>query len=299
MPGRRTSARPARRRPPDPALRPALDRLYDDFNRAGSALDPVHVVRRYPDPADREVAGLIAAGLAFGRVAGVLASIESVLAPMGGSPAAFVRRFDPRADGAALAGLVHRWASGRDLVAFVWTIGQMLGRAGSIERFFLEGLDAGAADVEAALESFGERARALDVTRAYGRRPVRPGVWFFFPRPSTGSACKRLNLYLRWMVRRDEIDMGVWAGVAPARLVVPLDTHVIRVGRCLGLTRRRTPGWAMAVEITESLRALDPVDPVRYDFSLCHLGMMNACGFHTSRRDRNCPLRGLCHPAAR
>ncbi len=175
-------------------------------------------------------------------MAGVLASIESVLAPMGGSPAAYVRRFDPRADGAALAGLVHRWASGRDLVAFVWTIGQMLGRAGSIERFFLEGLDAGAADVEAALESFGERARALDVTRAYGRRPARPGVWFFFPRPSTGSACKRLNLYLRWMVRRDEIDMGVWAGVAPARLVVPLDTHVIRVGRCLGLTRCRTPG---------------------------------------------------------
>lgn len=299
MPARRSSARRAPRRAPDPALRPALDRLYDDFNRADSAADPVHLVRRYPDPADREVAGFIAAGLAFGRVASVLASIESVLAPMGDSPAAYVRRFDPRRDAAIIGGLVHRWTSGRDLVALVWTLRQMLDRAGSIERFFVAGFDPGAPDVEAALESFAGRARALDVTPAYGRRPARPGVWFFFSRPSTGSACKRLNLYLRWMVRKDEIDMGVWTGVPPSRLVVPLDTHVIRVGRCLGLTRRRTPGWRMAAEITASLRALDPDDPVRYDFSLCHLGMMNACGFHTARRDRHCPLRGLCHPAAR
>jgi uncharacterized protein (TIGR02757 family) len=299
MPARRSFARPVPRRAPDPGLRPALDRLYDEFNRADSAADPVHLVRRYPDPADREVAGFLAAGLAFGRVASVLASIERVLAPMGDSPAAYVRRFDPRRDGAALGGLAHRWATGPDLIALVWTLRQMIDRAGSIERFFLAGLDPGAPDVEAALESFGDRARALDVTAAYGRRPARPGVWFFFSRPSTGSACKRLNLYLRWMVRRDQIDMGVWTGVSPARLVVPLDTHVIRVGRCLRLTRRRTPGWTMAAEITASLRALDPADPVRYDFSLCHLGMMNACGFQTPRRDCQCPLRGLCHPAAR
>ncbi len=299
MPARRPSARPADRRALDPALRPALDRLYDAFNRADSATDPVHLVRRYADPADREVAGFLAAGLAFGRVASMLASIEGVLEPMGDSPAAYVHRFDPRRDGAALAALVHRWATGADLVALVWAVRQMLDRAGSIERFFLAGLQPDATDVGAALESFADRARALDVTRAYGRRPARPGVWFFFSRPSTGSACKRLNLYLRWMVRRDEIDMGLWSGVSPAQLVVPLDTHVIRVGRCLGLTRRRTPGWKMAVEITAALRALDPDDPVRYDFSLCHLGMMNACGYGTPQRDHQCPLRGLCRPAAR
>jgi uncharacterized protein (TIGR02757 family) len=129
--------------------------------------------------------------------------------------------------------------------------------------------------------------------------PPRPGVCYFFPRPSAGSACKRLNLYLRWMVRRDEVDLGVWARVSPGKLIVPLDTHVIRLGRCLRLTRYTSPGWKMAAEITASLRRLDPADPVRFDFALCHLGMMSACGFGRPQRDAHCPLKGLCHPRVR
>jgi hypothetical protein len=99
------------------------------------------------------------------------------------------------------------------------------------------------------------------------------------------------------MVRRDGVDLGVWSKVSPAKLIVPLDTHVIRVGRCLGLTRYISPGWPMAAEITDSLRSLDPADPVKYDFALCHLGMMKACGFGHARGDRMCPLRGYCRPS--
>jgi uncharacterized protein (TIGR02757 family) len=105
-----------------------------------------------------------------------------------------------------------------------------------------------------------------------------------------------LNLFLRWMVRRDALDLGVWSRVTPAQLIVPLDTHVIRVGRCLRLTRYTSPGWPMACDITAALRDLDPVDPVKYDFALCHLGMMNACGFDRAQADTQCPLRRLCHP---
>jgi hypothetical protein len=126
--------------------------------------------------------------------------------------------------------------------------------------------------------------------------PRRPGAHYFFPRPSSGSACKRLNLFLRWMVRRDAVDLGVWTRISPAGLVVPLDTHVIRVGRCLRLTRRLSPGWRMAADITASLRAIDPADPVKYDFSLCHLGMANACGFERRQGDAQCPLAGHCRP---
>jgi uncharacterized protein (TIGR02757 family) len=129
--------------------------------------------------------------------------------------------------------------------------------------------------------------------------PKRPGVCYFFPRPSSGSACKRLNLFLRWMVRRDALDLGVWSQVSAAKLVVPLDTHVIRVGQCLGLTRYTSPGWAMARDITASLRRLDPDDPVKYDYSLCHLGMRNACGFNRPQKDEQCPLRGVCRPRGR
>lgn len=278
-------------------LKRALDRLYREYNRADASTDPVEIVRRYPDPADREVVGFCAAALAFGRVASVMQSIEALLDVLGPSPRAFIRRLDPGRDGPLFAPLVHRWTRGPDLMALIWVLRQMLESAGSVERFFLDGDRPSTPDVGQALESFSTRARAIDVGPAYGTALARPGVAYFFPRPSAGSACKRLNLFLRWMVRRDEVDLGVWSMVSPSRLIVPLDTHVIRVGQCLRLTQYRSPGWRMALEITESLRALDPTDPVKYDFSLCHLGMTNTCGFLRPYRDSRCPLRGLCAPS--
>ena len=187
--------------------------------------------------------------------------------------------------------MVHRWIRGVDVAALLWILRQMLERSGSIEKYFVEGLEPGVEDVGAALDSFSRRAMALDIGSAYGRVPARPGVAYFFPRPSAGSACKRLNLYLRWMVRRDAVDFGVWTAVSPAQLIVPLDTHVIRLGRCLRLTRYTSPGWRMAADITRALRQLDPDDPVRFDFSLCHVGMMGACGFgrHVLDVDGNRP----------
>jgi uncharacterized protein (TIGR02757 family) len=258
----------------------------------------VHIVRRYGAPDDQEVVGFCAAALAFGRVASVLQSIESLLAVMGPHPAAFVRSFDPRAHRARIDPLVHRWIRGRDLVALLLILQRMLCESGSIERFFIAGDDAESPDIGAALDAFSTRALETDLRAAYGRMPARPGVCYFFPRPSAGSACKRLNLFLRWMVRRDAIDLGVWTTVSCARLIIPLDTHVIRLGRCLRLTTYATPGWKMATEITAALRLIDPADPVRYDFSLCHLGMMNACGYDRVQRDRQCPLRGVCRPSA-
>jgi uncharacterized protein (TIGR02757 family) len=284
-------------------LKPALDRLYESFNYPDSATDPIQIVRRWQSPEDREVVALCASALAFGRVSSVLQSIERMLAVMG-QPAEYVRRFAPERDGAAFADLGHRWTRGPDLVALVWIMRQMIDGAGSIESFFLEGYDPEAPDVESALDAFSTRALALELRSAYGKVPRRPGVCYFFPRPSAGSGCKRLNLFLRWMVRRDGLDLGVWSRVSPSKLVVPLDTHVIRVGRCLRLTRYTSPGWPMARDITASLRRLDADDPVKYDFALCHLGMMNACGFNRASLasgppDSQCPLRGLCRPRGR
>ena len=280
-------------------LRVRLESLYRTFDHPDSATDPVHLVRRYRAPEDREIVGFCAAGLAFGRVASVLNSIESLLDVMGPHPAAFVRDFDPAKGRVRLARLVHRWIRGNDLAALIVILQRMLREAGSIERFFLAADDPASPDVGSALDAFSTRALETDVRSAYGRVPKRPGVCYFFPRPSAGSACKRLNLFLRWMVRKDVVDMGVWTHVSPARLIVPLDTHVIRLGQCLRLTSYQSPGWKMAAEITASLRALDPVDPVRYDFSLCHVGMMNACGFNRAQKDSQCPLRGVCRPVSR
>ena len=279
--------------------KPSLDKLYESFNHPESALDPVQIVRRYERVDDREVVAFIAAGLAFGRVASVMASVEAVCTVLGGSPAAAVRAFDPARDGAPLRPLVHRWTRGDDFVALLWILRQLLEADGSLERAFVRGLDPAAEDVEAALESFSGRARAVDLRPAYGRRNRAPGAHYFFSRPSTGSACKRLNLFLRWMARRDGVDPGGWTALPARQLVVPLDTHTIRVGKCLRLTRRASPGWKMAAEITSSLRAFNPDDPVRYDFSLCHLSMMGACGFGTKQGSSQCPLRVCCRPRKR
>jgi uncharacterized protein (TIGR02757 family) len=280
-------------------LRSGLDTLYDEFNAAHAAADPVWFAHRFPAGADREVVAFIAAALAFGRVQSVLNSIEGMLGVMGSSPAAFVREFDPSRDRKRFDHLVHRWTNGPDFAALVWTLHQMLEQSGSIEGFFAAGLPDDAVDVSAGLQSFSTRALAMDLKPIYGRSKPRPGVGYFFSRPSSGGACKRLNLFLRWMVRHDKVDLGVWSKVRSGQLIVPLDTHVIRVGQCLRLTTLKSPGWRMASDITASLREIDPIDPVKFDFSICHLGMMNACGFGKGTGDARCPLKGACHPGKR
>ena len=279
-------------------LRGELDRLHDSYNVPDSAADPVQFVWRYDDARDREVVAAIASGLAFGRLASVLASVERVLALLGPHPAAYLETLDVRAAREALATVVHRWTRGDDLVALLVILRELRSRHGSLEGAFLFGDDPNTEDVSSGLEAFCGAACAVDVREAYGgARRGRLGVQYFFPRPSLGSACKRLNLFARWMVRQDAVDPGGWTGVSRSRLVIPLDTHTIRVGRCLRLTRYTSPGWRMAADITATLRRIDSEDPVRFDFSLCHMSMMGACGWGRKVGNTQCPLRGLCRPA--
>ena len=296
---RRPMPRPSARAAALTTLAPALDRAYDGFNLTHSTRDPIWTVRRFADPADQEVVAFIAAALAFGRVQSVLQTVDAVLGVMGPSPAAFLRAFTP-GDAARFDGLGHRWIRSRDLAALAWQLHQMLRDHGVDRRLLRRGRTPrrrrdgrGGARVVLAPRD-GPRPRG----HLRAARPV-PGVGYFFSRPSSGGACKRLNLFLRWVVRRDAVDLGLWSTVRPAQLIVPLDTHIIRVGRCLGLTRRVSPGWKMAVDITATLRRLAPEDPVRYDFAMCHLGMMGACGFGTTHTNAQCPLHAVCRPKAR
>lgn len=283
-------------------LKGALDRLYDSFNAPGSAFDPVQVVRQYPRVEDREIIGFIASAVAFGRVASVVNSTNAICAVLGDRPARFLEQFDPRTGGKPLLPLVHRWTRGQDFIAMLWILRSFIEEFGSLERAFAAGLRDDDVDVGPAIEAFSDRARGADLRPVYGRggftpSPARPGAYYFFPRPSTGSACKRMNLYLRWMSRTDGVDPGGWTAVPSSKLVIPLDTHIIRVGRCLKLTKYQSPGWKMAADITASLRKLDAADPVKYDFSLCHLGMMGGCRFGESDSGEHaCQLAGVCHP---
>jgi len=170
------------------ALGGRLESLYQQFNQPQSVTDPIQIVRRFERIDDVEVVAFCAAGLAFGRVQSVLNSIEGLLQVMGPSPAAFVRAFTPSRDRKALDHLVHRWTRGIDLAALVWLLRQMIDSHGSIEGFFTAGADPGAETVEAALDSFSQRACALNLEDVYGRSRPRPGVSYFFARPSSGGA---------------------------------------------------------------------------------------------------------------
>ena len=281
-------------------LKVSLDRLYESFNAPDSAFDPVQVVQRYPRIEDREIVGFVASAVAFGRVASVVNSTNAICEVLGTRPAKLLKAFDPEVHGRRLRPLVHRWTRGDDFVALLWILRTFIEESGSLEQAFAAGLNADDEDVGPAIERLSLRAREVDLRPAYGKVPARPGAYYFFPRPSSGSACKRMNLYLRWMARKDGVDPGGWTLVPASKLVVPLDTHIIRVSQCLKLTKYRSPGWKMAADITASLRKLDPVDPVKYDFSLCHLGMMGGCRFGS--RDIHhqvCQLAEVCQPKHR
>jgi uncharacterized protein (TIGR02757 family) len=240
--------------------------------------DPVGIVRRFEDPRDREATALLAAGLAYGRVASIRASLLALLERMGTSPGRFVAGFDPLRDAPRFDGFAHRFTRGRDVALLIHLVRQAQERAGSLESFFLEGdTDPETTTLGPALQRFGARLFALDARPfvAEGPIPRGDGARWLLPLPSGGSACKRSCLFLRWMVRPDDgVDCGLWTRVRPSRLVLPLDTHLLRVVAALGWTRRKTAGWAMALEVTERLRRLDPDDPTRFDFALCRLGIL-------------------------
>jgi uncharacterized protein (TIGR02757 family) len=256
-------------------LRTRLDALYAQYDERFVDPDPLQFVRQQRTDVDREVVGVIASALAYGNVRQIKASIGAVLAVLGPEPARAIQERAPGETLRQLASFKHRFNDARDVACLLFFLRQMLEQSGSIEAFFAEGDDPAAADVEPGLASFAQRALALSHGGLYGSGalPDVAGVRFFFPSPAAGSACKRLNLFLRWMVRRHGVDLGVWRTMDPGRLVIPLDAHVLSIARRVRLTRYRSPGWRMAVDITRRLRRLDPHDPVKYDFALHRMGL--------------------------
>jgi uncharacterized protein (TIGR02757 family) len=261
-------------------LRLRLEELYQQYDHRFVTPDPLEFVRAQQSDADREVVGLLAAGLAFGTVAQIKRSIATVLRTLGPRPAEAVAALDPRPAAASLEAFRHRWLDGRDVACLLFFARQMRASHGSVEAFFAEGLQPSDPDVGPALASFSTRALALDHGGIYrGRRlPSGAGVRYFFPSPEAGSACKRLNLYLRWMARRDGVDLGVWRRPDPSQLVLPLDAHTFAIARRVRLTRYRSPSWAMALDVTRRLRQLDPADPVKYDFAFHRMGLLKKAG---------------------
>jgi uncharacterized protein (TIGR02757 family) len=252
----------------DDAVRRELDALYASYNRRGLVHpDPLELLYRYDDPEDQEIAGLVSSCLAYGRVRQILSSASRVLDPMGKSPRRFLQRASERDLSHVSAGFVHRFTTERELAAFLVSIKRAVARYGSLERLFMAGFDRRDATTLPALAAFVTEIRTL----------AEDGCPSLLPSPADGSACKRLNLFLRWMARRDEVDPGTWR-LPPSMLVIPLDTHMHRIARALGLTSRAQANLKTALEVTEGFSAIRPRDPVRYDFCLTRTGIRSDLG---------------------
>lgn len=251
------------------------------------ATDPLALVHA-AEPGEREVVAHVAAALAYGQVAQIKLAIVRVLEAFPEGVTEALRQWQPGEFLRRQPSFVYRMTRGEDVDAYLTALSVLMRRHGSLGAAF-SSMDDGGADVLPALERYNGSLR-----EAMGSE--RRGALYLVPLPSRGSATKRSLLLLRWLVRGpDGADLGLWSSVGPARLVIPVDTHVGQLSRALGLTSRRAVDLTTAVEITESLRRIDAGDPLRFDMPLCHLGISGAC---RKRWDAavcgTCPLEGVC-----
>lgn len=278
---------PVRRRE---ILRARLDELVSTFDLSTISPDPLEVVRRFDDPLDREVAGQIAAAFAYGRADIIVRSVSALLAAMGPSPHRYLAdEFGPAEARVRFRGFSHRFHKTPDLVALLKCLAGAVREHGSLGQLFACVHDPGDADAGPSL------ARYSSALHAYAGPRPRRSLGFLISSPADGSACKRMNLFLRWMVRRTPPDLGQWTFVDSAQLVMPVDTHVHRITTFLGLNHRKAADWKTARALTDVLATFDAADPVRYDFAICRLGVLDRCS--RKRRKENCDvcqLRDAC-----
>jgi uncharacterized protein (TIGR02757 family) len=273
-------------------LRVVLERLYERYNhRKFVGLDPLAFLYKYDKPRDVEIVGFLAAGLAYGRVEQITRSLTELFGRMGESPYEFTAGFgDGQRD--KLAGFRHRFNTGQDVADLLAVFRGMLEKSGSIERFFMDGYSSQDENILPAIESFC--ARALGMHDRLAGCEAGTGLRYLLTRPGGGSPCKRMNLFLRWMVRKDAVDVGVWKGVDRAKLIVPVDVHMARLSRILGMHIARNVTLKTAVAITRTFAEVSPADPAKYDFALCRVGIYEGCTGKLQEFCPKCELLGFC-----
>jgi uncharacterized protein (TIGR02757 family) len=275
-----------------PAIKDVLERLYCKYNRRELIKpDPLQFVYKYSRRADMEIAGLLSAMLAYGRVEQIQNSLTKLFSIIGESPHAFVMDFGP-AHRRRLKGFKHRFNSGDDISDLLMLLKKILEQYDGIENYFLSGYSEKDKNIIPALSNFCDSLVNMHVARHRGN--ISSGLKYLLASPTGGSACKRLNLFLRWMVRDDAVDAGLWKSVDKVKLVVPVDIHMGRLCRILGFHDNKTVSMKTAIKITDKFTEIEPADPVKYDFSLSRIGIVENCTGKFSPACDLCELSGFC-----
>ncbi len=270
----------------------ALEKLYLRYNRKELIPpDPLQFVYRYSEPADMEIAALLSAVLAYGRVQQIEKSLTTLLGRMGKSPYEFVRNFSPR-QRKKLQNFKHRFTTGDDISDLLTLLKKVLTEHHSIEKFFLIGCKKTDANIIPALSNFCDSLIRMHAAEHNGK--ISRGLKYLLSDPARASACKRLNLFLRWMVRDDKVDTGLWKLIDKAKLIVPVDVHMARLSAILGFHNRKTASLTTAVQITQAFAEIEPADPVKFDFALSRIGIIENCTGRKRKQCIDCELFEFC-----
>ncbi len=273
-------------------LREVLENLYQKYNRFELIKpDPLQFVYRYSNERDMEIAGFLAASLAYGRVQQIEKSVDKLLGRMEAGPYEFVMSFNGKCRN-LLKDFKHRFNSGDDISDLLELLRDVLKEHGSLEEYFMQGYEPGDDAVVDAISDFCKGL--LDRYKQKRRRSVSKGLMYLLCDPANGSACKRLNLFLRWMVRDDAVDAGIWKSIDKAKLVVPIDVHMARLCRFLRLYEKKTVSLNAALEITQAFAEIEPSDPVKYDFALSRIGIVEDCNGTYRPQCEDCELLEFC-----
>ncbi|MEO8377306.1 MAG: TIGR02757 family protein [Candidatus Sumerlaeota bacterium] len=267
----------------DEQLHRLFEQLYVKYHRADFLPgDPLHFAHRFVHGEDREIAALLAAAFASGNIKSILAVLDQFQRIMGTSPAKWLREHEPRELRGAAKNVYHRWVQPQDVEVLLAMLGSALRQHGSLGNLWRVLDDDEEETVLPTLTKFVDAIQSQPIAplavraRTNAKSHTLPSITsILLTSPSRGSACKRMNLFLRWMVRpNDGVDLGLWSSfVSSSRLVMPVDVHVLRLARKLRLTRRTVADQRAAEEITRRMRRISPDDPCRYDFSIIRAGI--------------------------
>lgn len=247
-------------------LKSKLDFHYTNFDRTTIAPDPLQFLHQYRAKEDIEIVGFISSIFAYGNVSQINLILSKIFSELGTSPYQKILGMNESEIKIFTNKIRYRFYTPQDVEELFLTLQKILSENFSLKNIFLERYKSSDKNIKTALSHFSEQILNYFPTKTRG-------IKFMFPNPNDGSTCKRMNLFLRWMVRRDELDFGLWNEIATSKLIIPVDTHIAKICKQLKLTKRNSVNWAMAEEITENLKKIDSDDPVKYDFALCHIGM--------------------------
>ena len=273
-------------------LKTVLERLYAKYNhRDLIAPDPLQFVYKYRSRADREIAALLSATLAYGRVEQIENDLNNLFQRLGRSPYEWTINFNNQKR-KTLQSFRHRFNTGSDIADLLELLKIILKKYGSIENFFLVGFSRDDENIVPALTDFCRRLYLMSEKKFH--KKVSKGFQFLLASPANGSVCKRLNMFLRWMLRCDNVDTGLWKSIDKSKLIVPVDVHMARLCKILGLYKRKTVTLAAAIEITENFKLISPADPVKYDFSISRIGIVENCTGKFRKECPDCQLLQFC-----